>query len=210
MKLSRLFRLPLGMTAVAATVFAGAGSANAALLTRSATDCNAGPDAQVFLPWGDQSNYDLVPGGAFQAGDPSWTTNGGAGVFSGGEPWNVSNSASGASLSLPDSSSATSPTFCVGIQDPTVRLFAQNTGSSNSTLAVDVNFWGPLGIPLSAQIGSISGDSTWQPTSIMPILVNLLTLLPGNETPVSLTFVPHGSGGNWQIDDVYVDPFGRS
>ena len=209
MKLSRMYRLPVGLIAAASTIFGLAGSAHAALLTRSGTDCYSGADSQVFLPWMDPSEYYLAPGGAFQAGDPSWTTSGGAGVVSGGEPWNVSGSASGASLSLPAGSSATSTTFCVGVNQPSVRLFAQNTGNQNSTLAVDVNFFGPLGIPLTAQIGTIGGDSSWQVTPIMPILVNLLTLLPGNQTPVSLTFVPQGSGGNWQIDDVYVDPMGR-
>jgi hypothetical protein len=88
-------------------------------------------------------------------------------------------------------------------------MFAVNSGSSNSTLSVNVNFVGPLGLPLSALIGVVSSNGTWQPTGVMPIVVNLLTLLPGNMTPVSLTVTPHGSGGSWQIDDVYVDPFGR-
>jgi hypothetical protein len=208
-KFSRLYRLPVGLLAAASTLFGLAGSAHASLLTRSGTNCSSGSESQVFLPWQDPFEYYLAPGGAFQPGDPSWATTGGAGVVSGGEPWNVSGSASGASMSLPAGSSATSATFCVGVNQPSVRLFAQNTGSQSSSLAVDVNFVGTLGIPLTAQIGSISGDSTWQVTPIMPILVNLLTLLPGNQTPVSLTFVPQGSGGNWQIDDLYVDPFGR-
>jgi hypothetical protein len=39
----------------------------------------------------------------------------------------------------------------------------------------------------------------------MPLVVNLLPLLPGEQTPVRFRFTPQGSA-NWQIDDVYVDP----
>ena len=35
---------------------------------------------------------------------------------------------------------------------------------------------------------------------------NLLPLLPGDMTPVEFRFTPL-LGGDWQIDDVYVDPF---
>jgi hypothetical protein len=41
----------------------------------------------------------------------------------------------------------------------------------------------------------------------MPIGVNLLPLLPGNYTAVAFRF--RASGGDWQIDDVYVDPYCR-
>jgi hypothetical protein len=38
----------------------------------------------------------------------------------------------------------------------------------------------------------------------MLILANLQPLLPGDRTPVAFTFTP--LLGEWQIDDVYVDP----
>jgi hypothetical protein len=38
----------------------------------------------------------------------------------------------------------------------------------------------------------------------MPIVVNLLPLLPGDHTAVAFRF---STAGNWQIDDVYVDPY---
>jgi hypothetical protein len=43
----------------------------------------------------------------------------------------------------------------------------------------------------------------------MPLVVNLLPLLPGDYTPVAFEFTPQGYGGNWRIDDVYVDPRSR-
>jgi hypothetical protein len=206
-KLVRVFRLPVGLVAAASTIFALSGSAQAALLTGSGTNCTTSPASQVFAPWNDMANYDLVPGGTFESGDAAWSLNGGASVTSGNESFYVHDAGDTQSLALPSGSNASSPTFCVGIKNPSVRLFAENTGNQNGSLGVVLNFVGPLGIPLSLQIASVSSGSTWAPTPILPILVNLLTLLPGNQTPVSLTFVPHG--GSWQIDDVYVDPFGR-
>jgi hypothetical protein len=31
----------------------------------------------------------------------------------------------------------------------------------------------------------------------------------GGAAPVAFRFTPQGKGGNWQIDDVYVDPWAR-
>jgi hypothetical protein len=47
----------------------------------------------------------------------------------------------------------------------------------------------------------------WQPTLPVPVVVNLLTVVPDLRT-VSFAFTPVG-GATWQIDDVYVDPSAR-
>jgi hypothetical protein len=205
----RVFRLPIGLLGTLLTVAALSGSAQAALLTGSATTCGTPSDSQVFLPWQDSAEYNLVPGGAFESGEAAWSLGGGAATVTGNESFDVHGSGDTTSLSLPAGSTASSPTFCVGVQNPTVRLFAENTGDPSSALAVDVNFIGPLGLPLSVPIAVLSSGASWAPTPVLPIVVNLLTLLPGNETPVSLTFAPLASGGSWQIDDVYVDPMHR-
>jgi hypothetical protein len=56
-------------------------------------------------------------------------------------------------------------------------------------------------------IGIVLGGSAWGPTLPMPVIANLLPLLPGDLTPVRFRFTPAGIGGAWQIDDVYVDPY---
>jgi hypothetical protein len=40
----------------------------------------------------------------------------------------------------------------------------------------------------------------------MTVTASLLPLLPGQHTPVSFRFTALG-GGDWQVDDLYVDPF---
>jgi hypothetical protein len=102
-------------------------------------------------------------------------------------------------------SSATSSTICVGIEHPDLRFFASNTGSALGTLKVEVLFEDASGNVGSAPIGAVTGGSGWQPTAPMPLVVNLLPLLPGDYTPVQFRFTPQG--GNWSIDDVYVDPW---
>jgi hypothetical protein len=41
----------------------------------------------------------------------------------------------------------------------------------------------------------------------MTILGNLLPLLPGEHTPIAFRFT--AVGGDWSVDDVWVDPYGR-
>ena len=57
----------------------------------------------------------------------------------------------------------------------------------------------------SLPIGAVVSGDDWSPTLPMPILANLLALPPGGQTPVAFRFT--AQGGDWRIDDVYVDPY---
>jgi hypothetical protein len=202
-------RLPIGLLAALTPLVACAGSAHAGLLVSSATNCSSGSLSQPFLPWLDSSQYALVPGGGFEPAQTAWSLNGGAAITAGNESYDVGGSSDSSSLSLPDGSSATSPATCVGLQDPTIRLFARNAGAATSALQVSVSFRTSLGLTLSTPIETITGGSSWNPTAIAPILANVLTVFPGQETNVAFSFTPVGPGGDWHIDDVYVDPWMR-
>jgi hypothetical protein len=207
---SKLRLVPAGLIPIAATMMFAAGSANASLLTTTAQNCGTPQNSQVFLPWSDPSEYFLAPNGNFASSSTGWTLNGGASAVAGGDGYSLGGSApSTKSLSLPDSSSATSPQICVGIGDPTARFFARNSGSSTSSLLVSATVDTTLGLNLTLPVADITGTGTWNPTSVVPMVENLLPLLPGNETPITFTFTPLGQGGNWQIDDLYVDPWTR-
>ena len=41
----------------------------------------------------------------------------------------------------------------------------------------------------------------------MPVVANLLALLPGARTPIAVRFT--AEGGSWLVDDVYVDPYSK-
>ena len=95
----------------------------------------------------------------------------------------------------------------MGIGDPTLRLFGRNTGSLLSTLKVEVLYEDSTGNVRSLVIGLLAGTGSWQPTLPLPVVANLLPLLPNQNTAVAFRFTPQGIGGSWRIDDVYVDPW---
>ena len=185
-------------------------SAHASGLTVSAANCPTVQDSQAFLAWGDQSEYFLAPDGNFANSGASWTLTGGAGAIAGGDGYSLgANPVSTQSLALPNGSSATTPSICVGINSPTVRFMAQNAGAPTSTLEVSATVDTTTGLNVTLPIGDISAAGTWSPTLPLPVVANLLPLLPGNETPITFTFTPQGQGGHWQIDDLFVDPWTR-
>jgi hypothetical protein len=179
-------------------------SAGAGPLAGAATDCADQSLAQVFLPWADVASYTLQPGGDFEPGSPAWSLTSGAGGATVNEPWDVTDEMDGHSLALGAGSSATSPSICVGIEHPDIRFFAR-ASSSFATLRVEVLFEDGAGTVQSLTIGSVTANSGWAPTAPMPIVANLLPLLPGSRTPVS--FRVTATSGNWKIDDFYVDPY---
>ncbi len=157
--------------------------------------------SQVFLPWLDPAGYTLVGDGGFESGAKGWTLEGGASVVSGNEPWKVHGAGDGRALNLPAGAKATSPAACIGLLHPTTRFFARSLGG---LLRVDATL--TLGrLSLSLPIGVVPAGGSFAPTSPLPLLANLTTLLTGGSGSVTLTFT--AIGGPVQIDDVYIDPF---
>ena len=186
-----------------------AASANAGALVNRAPSCDNQLLTKPFLPWADMASYTLAPGGTAES-KGSWTLSRTAAIVAGNEPWNVSSSTDKRHLALPAGSTATTDAMCVGIDSPTLRFFARPDGADvRSALAVDVLFETAKGAVMSARIGSIPAAGGWSPSPQFPVMANLLALLPGNHTPVAFRFTPLGSAG-WSVDDVYVDPFGRT
>ena len=192
---------------IAAAAFAS--PANAGLVTASADSCDDGPLTQPFQRFGDRHDYKLLSGGSFEAGTAAWELSGGAKIVSGNETYKVGGTAHSRSLSLPQGSAAISPFTCVGLSEPTLRLFAKRNSALLglvSTLNVQIQVKTSLG--LSVWLPVLPGDlggSSWHPTAQMPLIANILPLSHSDKTPVRFRFSP--LLGSWQIDDVYVDPF---
>jgi hypothetical protein len=195
----------VGFVVAAGAALTISAPAQAGLLVSSATDCDEQVLERPFLKWADPANYVLAPSGTFEEGVGSWDLDGAASVSVGDEPFDVHGPGEVKGLGLPPGSSATSAAMCVGIEHPTLRLFARNSGSILSTMKVEVLFEDAGGNVRALPIGLLLAGSQWQPTLPMPIIANLLPLLPGERTAVAFRFTPHG--GNWRIDDVYVDPY---
>jgi hypothetical protein len=160
----------------------------------------------VFSVLGDQSNYSLLPGGSFQDGAQGWTLNN-ASIVSGGEPWNVSGASTPQSLQIQPGGSAASPAICLSNAFPTWRFFARSAGASfSSSLQVWVQWSDSQGhsgyMPAAMLFGS--HYSSWQATPALP----LGSVLPSGVTvTIRFVFSAAPSGGAWNLDDVYVDPY---
>jgi hypothetical protein len=184
---------PAGILALAALALAPSGAL--------ASGCPQQPLSQTFLPWLDVAWYVSAPDGGVEGGAGDWTLTDGAKVVEGNNPY----LAGDRSLALPAGASATTAPMCVGIEHPTLRLFARHSGSPLSTLTVSVVFSDLLGVTRSLPVGVIGAGAAWSPTPVMPILVNLLALT--GDQHVAFRFTAPSGGGEWAIDDVYVDPY---
>jgi hypothetical protein len=201
---ARRLGIVLIAVAAAAALFAvRAPAADAGLLVRSADSCATETLERPFLRWGDGFDYVLAPDGTVEASG-GWRLSGAAPV-AGNEHFYVHAPGERSSLSLPPGSSATTAPMCVGIEHPTLRFFARNTGAPLATLVVAVRFQDVLGLRHTLPIGAVLAGREWAPTLPLPVVASLLPLLPGEKTPVQFVFTP--LGGAWQIDDVYVDPY---
>ena len=184
-----------------------ASAAHGGVLVSSAASCDSYRFEQPFLRWADPAQYVFAPNGGFERGARGWTLTGGARIVAGNESYRVHGRRDSVSLSLPPGSSATSGAMCVGIEHPTLRLFTTNRGALMSMLAVEVLFEDATGAVHSLPIGLLAATSAWRPSVQMPVVANLLPLLPGERTAVAFRFTPLGASGQWRIDDTYVDPY---
>jgi hypothetical protein len=179
-----------------------AGTAEAGVLTKSATGCGEPVLSQPFKPWADNAYYKLVDD--FESGSDGWTLTGGAAVVAGNASQRVGGAADAKSLQLPAGSTATSPPVCVGLDEPTMRYFARKNSGLLSTLTVSVQVQLELGLWVTLPVGVDLGGA-WHPSLTNLVVANLLPLFPPDQTAVRFKFAPL-LGGSWQIDDVYVDP----
>ena len=184
------------------TVVAALGGAPAAA---HAASCPDPVVAQVFFPWLDPDWS--VPDGGVEHGGQGWTLAGGAAIVQGNEPYHVAGGHDHQSLVLPAGSAAVTPPVCISVDHPALRFFARNTGAAASVLGVSVIFHGLDGSVTSLSIGQLASGAGWAPTPVVPVTVNLLSLL--GDQWVSFGFAPIDTSGDWQIDDVYVDPYGK-
>jgi hypothetical protein len=175
----------------------------------SAQACSYSGGSQVFSRWGDQRDYVLAPEGGFEGGGAGWSLSGGAKVVAGNESYYLDGAGDSKSLSLPAGSSAVSPPICMEIDTPVFRLMDRNTGEPSSRLRVEAVF-SLLGLIHTDVVETLSGGSAWAPSQPISTVLGLSTIV-GTLIPssIEIRFRPLDAKGNWQIDDLYVDPFCR-
>jgi hypothetical protein len=204
---TRLRTLSMATSLAVLALAMSASSASAGVLVSSAPDCTPKPTTQPFKPWGDTTQYNLAPGGDFESASAAnaWDLDGGASIVKGNEPWKVNSRGDSRSLRLPPGATATSPVVCVGLEHPTLRLFAKNNRALLSTMSVEVIVETSLGLKAAVPIGVLLPNGKWKPSPKILVVANLLPLLPGEHTPVQFRVRSVGLG-TWSVDDFYVDP----
>ncbi|MGN6816432.1 MAG: hypothetical protein ACTHK3_10165 [Solirubrobacterales bacterium] len=175
----------------------------------AAQACSYTGAEQVFKPWGDSSSYVLAPDGGFEAGGIGWGLSGGAKTVQGNESFYLNDAGDTRALSLPAGSTAVSPPVCMSLDTPTFRLVARNTGDASSGLKVEA-VYPLLGLIRTKTISTVYGGPNWAPSQQMSTVLTLSTIV-GTLIPssVQIRITPVGSGGQWQVDDLYIDPFAR-
>ena len=163
--------------------------------------CPEQPLDRTFRPWLDPAWYTPAPNGGLESGASGWTLERGASVVDGNEPFHVGGSGDASSLALPPGGSATTAPMCIGVEHPTLRFFARNSADPASALTVSVVFRDALGQSRALPVGVVTARSEWAPTPVVPVVVNLL-----GDQQVAFRFTAV-DGGEWTIDDVYVDPY---
>jgi hypothetical protein len=172
-KSRKVFGTGLALCALAAVL-----AATQAARPASAATCPPPPTPlQPFTPWADNGQYVLTTGGSFEPGTPAWTLTGGAKVVNDNAPNRL------------DPPSHASALF---------MFFAKNTGAPDAGLKVEILVKGK-----TYQAGTITGNSAWAPTKILP---SSAPAYKGAVTyQVRLTVV--GTDGAFTVDDTYFDPY---
>jgi hypothetical protein len=188
--------------------YVSGGGASPLLAMAPHTSCQSEGLETPFTSWGDDAYYFLIRQGDVGSAD-NWDLYG-ATVAAENNAYTVYTDPP-ASVSVADGQSATSPSVCVNIDDPTLRFFVRNTGAATGLLHVDVLYQDDYGNEQTAEIATLgsSTPSSWGPSPIIDLTVPLVDVMGDGFTPVQFSFRADGDGSAWLLDDVYVDPYGK-
>jgi hypothetical protein len=203
------------VAASAAQADRGGVSHGAPMLAQAAaaphTPCTERMIERPFAAWDDNADYFLVKEGDLGS-DANYDWNLGSGeLIAENNPFSLY-TAEESSLSLGEGASAESPTFCVTVDDPTMRFFVRNTGAETGTLKVQAVYFDENFEEHTYLLGTLTSEDAsdeWAPSPTLELAAPLVELLADGETPVSLRFTAEGEGSGWLVDDVYVDPYGK-
>jgi hypothetical protein len=208
-QLDSITRRLLAPTAVAVALLAlTAGSASASLLPADGAWCDSSSGRQAFLPWADPASYTLAPGGDFENNKSHWTLIAASRDTNDNEPFHVGRSSDHSSLSIDNGGLALSPAMCVGLGEPTARVFFKQTGGlPGAALQIDVLFDDASGTTEAQTIGMLGVAQQWRLSPQLLTMANLLPTIGAGSTAIAFRFT--AIGGSFQIDDLYVDPWHR-
>jgi hypothetical protein len=175
-------------------------------LTARSPSCAGQAPSQPFGRFGDAADYTLLPGGTFESGVTGWTLENAARIVAANSPFNSSGPGTKA-LSLRKGDKVTTSPVCITAAHPTLRFFATAKGSSRARLFVEVLYEDLGGSVNAMPIAYLKPSSSWQPTIVIPLHVNLrAAVAPTSTAAVAFRITAEEDLATWTIDDLYVDP----
>lgn len=171
--------------------------------------CSYPAAGQSFARWHDPASYVPAPNGGLEAASANWTLSGNASVVEGNESFFLNDPLDSHSLAIPDGSSATTPSFCLSAGFPTFRFMVRNGGNQWAALRVDVLFVDSDGAVARKTAGYVLAGRAWQPSWKLAIGAGLADVGRDGTTSAQLQFTPVGRGGDFQVDDLFIDPLCR-
>jgi hypothetical protein len=190
-KFSRL--LPVGAIAALALVAAPAASA------ATVVPCETRATTPVFSQFGDQRDYYLAPGGSFE-GSITWFNGGPVSLVAGNEPWYLAGTGHSSAVRLQYGARLISPVLCVTRDEPYLRFMAKSEGTGS--LHVTVFLFSASNKVLHSSSMSSRDFASWAPSHLIDLQTSKLPA--GEQGYIAVAF---RSGGDWTIDDVFVDPY---
>jgi hypothetical protein len=170
--------------------------------------CPTAATAKPFKAFGDTADYSLLSNGAFESGTGGWSLSG-AFVVPGNESFKVRASTDSKSLAIGARGRVVSPSFCVSTDHPSFRFFAKRTSGTWAVLNVSLRWKVAGGTTNETVVGSVTTGPAWTPTQSFS-LSQILGLWNGNQVGTAqIVLDPEDYGGDWAIDDVYIDPYTR-
>ncbi len=172
--------------------------------------CPVEPVSNPFERFGDFADYSLLENGHFEDGTGGWSLEN-AWIAGENESFDVRSRWDSRSLRIDSTGNAVSPVFCVGIEHPSFRFFARRANGSWGVLNVKLRWTTRGGKTVETMSGSPAGDTyrVWQPSHSMALGTALPLWRADDTLKVRLVFDPEDWGGDWLIDDVYIDPYRR-
>ena len=175
-------------------------------LTAASPSCAGHGVSTPFLRFGDSADYTLLPGGTFEAFTSGWLLENSARIVTANSSFATSGPGTRA-LAFPKGSKVTTSPVCITGFHPTLRFFAMAKGSSRARLLVEVLYEDLGGSVNTMPIAYLKPTSSWQPTIVIPLHVNLrAAVAPSKTASVAFRFTAEEDDATWFVDDVYVDP----
>jgi len=95
----------------------------------------------------------------------------------------------------------------MSLDTPIFRLFARNTGDPSAGLRVEATYK-LLGLVRTKTVSTVKAGPNWAPSQQVSTVLTLSTIV-GTLIPSSIQIKITPVGGEWQVDDLYIDPFAR-